>query len=179
MVTFSRRFPSRQASLQVLAAFALPIFVWSVVNVLESFPAWILRYNIWDLLGIFAYTQVYALIEAIIACALLVILAAILPARIFRERFVAVGSMVAILVSLWFIFLHLNDNRIRALTAKQFLSLSVLVFGLAFIVAIVATDRFTKLNNVLDSAVQRISVLSYLFLSFGVISLAIIIARNI
>lgn len=171
------RFAPREQIILLFAACVFIIHVWSIVNVLREVPAWVLRLNYWDLFGVIAYTQVYALIESVIVIVVLIVIAALLPAKLFRNKFVAVGTMIVVVTSIWFILAHYNDEVIRLWGAKQFI-----IFLLIFIVSLLAPylliQRYPKLENTISSIVQRIAVLAYVYVTLDIISIFIIIIRN-
>jgi positive regulator of sigma E activity len=57
--------------------------------------------NFWDVVGILAYTQTVGLLESAMVLLVLILLGAILPARLFRDEFVAQGSMLVLLTLGW------------------------------------------------------------------------------
>ena len=172
------RFASREQLILLFAACVFIIHVWAIISVLREVPAWVLRLNYWDLIGVIAYTQLYALAESIVVFLVLIIIAAILPAKLFREKLVALGTMVVIVSSIWFIFAHYNDQVIRLWGAKQFLFV-FLAFLVSILIPYVLIQRYPKIADIIDSIVGRVAVLAYVYVFLDVISIIIIVIRNI
>ena len=101
MATFRNRFPSRRDTLLVLTACAFPIHLWSILSVLRLIPSWAQHNSTWDIIGIVAYTQVFALFETLLLLVCLLLIGAILPARWFRARFVASSGLIVWVAASW------------------------------------------------------------------------------
>lgn len=72
MAALRERFASTRDTLLVFATCAFSVFLVSILTVLRSLPAWMLRMSAWDLVGAFAYTQALALLDTLLLfCGLL------------------------------------------------------------------------------------------------------------
>jgi hypothetical protein len=178
LVTSKPRLPSRNDLFLGYAACAFPIFIWSIYHVLEQLPSWLLRLNTWDLIGAVAYTQAFALVESMITCFLLVIPTMILPGRFFRNKFPSIATAVISLTSLWFILAHNNDQTIRLWGAKQFLIWGV-VYAITVVASIFLVYKFEILHRIIDAILQRLSMLSSIYVFIGVVSFIVVIVRNL
>jgi hypothetical protein len=171
------RFASTQNLTLVFSTCAFPIYVWSILHVLYQVPAWVMQLNTWDLIGLIAYTQAFALIETIVVFFMLVLLSAILPAWFLRDRFVAQASMIILLSSAWSIVLFYNTEIINRATRKT------LVFWFAAYLASIGVfyvpiQRCKKLEALIRSIVERLQVLSFVYVTVGFLSVIIVILRN-
>ena len=93
------RFPNRKEALLVMSACIFPIHFWVTIVFLYNFPSLILKANIWQILGVLAYTLVFALFESLLLFGFLALLAAVLPRRFFKERFVYLGTFLALVIA--------------------------------------------------------------------------------
>ena len=170
------RFPTTRSMTLVFSACAFPVFVWSILRILEHVPGWLIQLNTWDLIGLISYTQAFALLETLSVFTLLVLLSAILPARFLRAKFEAQASMIILLSAVWAIFLFYNTeviykpNRIRAL----WLALYMASIGAVYLLI----QRYDRLETRICSIVERLQVLSFAYIFIGFLSLIIIIVRN-
>ncbi len=159
-------------------AAVFPIHVWSLINVTREVPAWILRLSISELVGVVAYAQLYALLDTLLIFIPLLLLAALLPATLFRNKFVAMGTAVIFISSAWFIFLHMNGQIIEQ---RQFVVLGI--WGVSYLLILAAAFVFIRKNQKLETAivsfVQRVSILSVLYLIIDLLSLVVIVVRNV
>lgn len=178
MVTFKNRLASNQDLALVFSICAFPIYVWSIFNVLKEVPAWLLRLSAWDLIGIIAYTQLFALLESVLVFVALIILGGVLPARLFRDKFVPQSSMAVLLTSSWVMLAHsysgiFNPDRVKQLAL--WFALYLISLGLAY----AAVQRYQKLQALLRAFGNRLMVLSSVYIAIGVLSAAVVVLRNV
>jgi hypothetical protein len=172
------RFASREQLILLFAACVFIIHVWSIISVLREVPAWVLRLNFWDLIGVIAYTQLYALAESVVVFLVLIIVAAVLPSKLFRDKLVALGTMVVLITSIWFVFAHYYDHVIRLWGLRQFLFV-FLAFLVSILIPYVLIQRYSKIADIIVRIIEFISVLAYVYVFLDVISIIIIVIRNI
>lgn len=177
MATFRDRFPSRREVSLLFAACVFPTHVWSIVRLLHEVPAWILRLSTWDLVGAIAYTQTFALIETAVILLGMVSLAAILPTRIFRDRLVAKGSVFVFVSALWAVVVHLGAARLWN-SGRELLAWSMIYLASVGL-SCVLVHRQPKLQGWVNSAVERILPLSLIYVCVDVLSVTIVILRNV
>jgi hypothetical protein len=179
---FKRRGIRREDILLVFAACVLPVYIWSFYNLLNEMPAFVLRLNVSELIGTSGYVLAFALAESILFfLALLValfLLALILPKKLWGDHFMAIGSMLAIIVSAVAMYVQLNYDRVIKLTLRRTVFDLGLV-GLAFIVYYVLILRFPRFESAIRSIARTVSVLSVFYALLGCLSVLIVIFRNI
>ena len=162
----------------MFAAIALPVFAWSILNVLREMPSWVLRLNTWDLVGVIAYTQAFALIETLAVLVTVILIAAVLPAKLFRDHFVAVGSSLVFVAAVWAIAYHLSPVDVTDMARQQ-----LLLVGLASATSITlvygVVTHSSRIETLVQSATERVSVLSFIYAGIGALSLFLIITRNL
>lgn len=81
------------------SACIFPIHIWTTIVFLYNFPSLILKANLWQILGVLAYALVFALFESLLLFGFLVLLAAMLPRKAFLQRFVPMGTLLALVIS--------------------------------------------------------------------------------
>jgi hypothetical protein len=178
LATFRGRFVSREQFFYAFAASVIVVQVWAILNLLKELPAWILRLSLWELAGVIAYTQAFALLESLLITGVLVVLAALLPARLFRERFVSLSATLVTLAAIWAIFIHYNDKILQG--KGGLLTVLWLVAMLAsFVLAYLLVLRFPKVDHAITNFMQRASVLAMVYVFVGIASFLIVIARNL
>ena len=177
MAIFRSRFPSRPAVLYAFVACVFPIHVWSIINILRTVPSWILSMDIWQLIGVIAYTQAFALLESIIVFLILLFLAIILPAKWLRDRFVAQVCMAVFLATAWAILAHFYGQNYGIWVIKRFL-LSMVPLLVLIIVFSILIYRFKSLQKIIDAFVEHLLVLSFLYVGIDILSIMVILFRN-
>ncbi len=175
MATYKRIAPWRELML-VFAVCAFPVYSWSIYYFLERMPAWLYYLDSWEVLSIFAYTQVFAFVESLVITLGLLVVAALLP-FCFRCHFVAVASVLALLVTVAAVILQFNDDELRALALIPVL-LTVGLMG-SVIGLLLLVYRQPQVQQRVEALAERLSVLLYLYLPLSLLGLVIVIMRNL
>jgi hypothetical protein len=176
LAIFRNRFASIQDIVLVFAACIAPICSWSILQFLEELRAWLFYLSSWDVISIFAYTQALALLESATVLLIVILLGAILPARFLRDRFVAQGSMVVLLTLGWAIATQYKiiPRGFRP-PARKFFLLYLASIGVSWVLI----HRYKRLEESIDSFVERLTVLLYVYIPTTFLSVIIVMFRNI
>lgn len=171
---------------------AFPIHLWTIILVLRDF-AWVAeRTNAWDAFGVAAYGMVFAFIESLFVFAIVALLGLLLPKQWDESKRVALLGILVFTVAIWAILgqlFFLLGFRFPALIL-QFLAASshplrllyAGLLGLVSLTLIVPVYLFIRSVSVFRSVnylMERLAVLSAIYLVFDGISLIIIIIRNL
>jgi hypothetical protein len=178
LVTFRERLPTLSGAGDLFAVCAFPIYIWSIIAVLREVPAWILRLPLWDVVGLVAYTQAFALVESILFFAGVVGLSLVLPAAWLRQRLPLQGLLLVVVATVAAATFHYAEHTLRSFGILG-LGFLVLMPLLLFALGSYLVRRYGWLEKGALAFVRRISVLSYLYVSIGFVGLLIVIARNI
>lgn len=176
-ISKSRRIPRNELIL-VFAAVAFPVYTWGVIRFLEQLPAWLYYLNVWHVLSIFAYTQVFALVESLLIAVVLVLVAIVLPAGLFRNAFVPTATAIILLNAAWALVIQYNDGALRQLPARQ-LALWAAAYAISLLTTWFLLRRWRPFRQTLHTLAEKISVLLYLYLLLSAASLLIMLIRNL
>jgi hypothetical protein len=174
----SARVPTYRESLLVFAVCAFAVYNWSLLQFSEKVPGWLFYLTIWDVLGILAYSLVFALLESGLVVGALWLLAAILPTRFLRERFVAVGVIVVLVTAAFAILAHLNDNLFRQSSLPMLLLWGLIYLGTIAIASFLLA-RSGRLQSLAMALAERLSVLLIIYLPVSLLSLIVVVVRNL
>ena len=177
-MTLRRRFASREYLISAFAVCVFVIHVWAIYNLLREVPAWVLRLSFTELIGVIAYTQVFALLESILIFLLLIGLGALLPAGWYRNRFGSLSAAIVLVTSAWFIAAQYNDNLLSGSGLKG-LAIWAATYLIALGIAFGGVHYFKKVDAVLNGFAQRVLVLSVLYLVVDIFSIFVVIFRNV
>ena len=174
MVTYKQRF-SRQNLFALFVACAFPVHVWAIIGLLNQIPAWILRVNLWELTGMIGLTLMFTLLESLIVTVGVVVLAALIPGKWFTEKMVVLSAWFIWLTSIVSMIAHLQESLMRSF------------FGIVIVAAYLAlilgsywlVRRFPKFEAGMKSFIERLAVLTALYLFLDVVGLVIVIIRNV
>jgi hypothetical protein len=162
----------------LFAVCAFPVYIWSIIAALREVPAWILRLPLWDVVGLVAYTQVFALLESGFLFLGIVVLSLILPAAWLRQRLPVQGLLLVLAATAAAVVFHYAEDALRGLGVIGLAGLALLPLVL-FGGGSYAVRRSPRLETAARAFVERVSVLSYLYVFVSVVGLIIVIARNL
>ena len=95
------RVPTKREAALLFVACVFPTHVWTMLHFLREVPAYLRRMDLVDVLGVLAYTQVFALLESVVLLGLLILISIALPRRLFKDKFVPQGTVLIFTMFLW------------------------------------------------------------------------------
>jgi len=173
----SRRLSPGDLSLS-FGAIAFPIHVWAIINILAIFPAWLLRLTIWELAGAISYPLVDALLESCILWIGLVGLSCVLPKKWLADKFVALSSALVWLLAAWAALVQFIYKSILQWEPIQMLP-GLLLVAISFGLVTWLVQRYGRLEGLIRRLTQGLAVLTYFYLIFDLLGLAVVIIRNL
>jgi hypothetical protein len=178
----ARRLPGRSEALPVFSLAVFYIYSWTIFRMFYELPSWLYYLDLAKILVLVAYAMMFALVESVLLLVFTCLVCMLLPARIFRRRFVPQGSLLVSLVC----FAAVTAQR-RLGWILQMQSWQIIVVPLAFILLSIAVlflaawifDRYARIPGFLQGFAERVSVFAYLYLPVGLLSLLVVIFRNL
>jgi hypothetical protein len=170
---------------------AFPIHGWSIYLILQD-VGWIAeRTNAWDSVGYAGYSLGFALIESALIFLIVLLLGYLLPTRWKQKTQVALLSVLFFVVAFWAIAgqvyfildkeppgllfrILYNTNRFGAITFPIFL----LIILASVALPIIYLPRSEKFEKIVYEVVDRLMVLSALYIVFDVFGVLVVIYRN-
>lgn len=181
------RLPQRSEALPVFATLVFCVYSWTLYRFFYQLPSWLNYLNLGGVAIIAAYVLSFALFESAVMMVFVLALNFVFPLRIFRQRFVTQGSMVALALSAAAVLLQrkigiLYDLQLWQLVAAPFIVLAVLV--MLILLAPLVYDRLTFkgskiLPRLLNEIAERMVVFTYIYVPLGLIGWVIVIIRNV
>ena len=157
---------------------ALPVFAWAIVSYLYAFPGFVLRLTIWDLIGTASYMLAFAMLESWIITAPFVLLAIILPAPLLKDRFVVFTAIIVVVSSIW--IMYANYHQINLADWDLVQSWPTLVLYLVSLaIPVMLVTRTKRLEEMVESAIQRVAVLVYVYAALACVGFLVILIRNL
>lgn len=180
MDTFKRRLASKKEYFQLFLVCAFTVHVWAIIDYLQQVPELDLRMNVLQMAGVAAYVLVFALFESLLAFGLLFVVSLMLPARLLKDRILPVGSIFILMVAIPAYLIHLYSIwHIHQLDMKQWVMLwaavGVLLMGL--IIYWMVSNK--KVEQAICSGIERLSVLSLVYLTADLAGGLLILFRNL
>jgi len=134
------------------------------------------------LLVMFTYVVSFSLAESLFLMAFVVFLCLVFPGRVFKQHFIAQGTVQVLIISIITYFIRqrielFQKFEIWKLLAIPLVALAVIL--LSVVVFAVIFNRFIKVPQLIESLADRMTIFAYLYLPLGVLGLAVVILRNI
>jgi len=180
----SRKLPTRNEIILLFLACVIPIHIWSIINILREIPRYLQYLTIGEIIIIFAYTQAFALFESLIVTVLLILFCLVLPARFFRDWFLSQGILIVYITTIWAILYHFQVRIVQGLSPSlvTYMALiwlwAMMYFGVLF-GSLILIRKKEDFEQKIISFIDRLSVLSAVYIIIDVVSIFIVLMRNI
>ncbi|MFM8320214.1 MAG: hypothetical protein ACKOC5_04790 [Chloroflexota bacterium] len=190
-VRLTNRLPSRQDLHLVLHVCVLPGHMWLWLLFLYRLPNFLLNMRLGEIGIVLAYMVSAALLETLLLCALLVLLAFLLPRRFYLDQFAAQSAYIVILAALAAVVLQVFYSGILTTSiAKQargglsgMFPWAIAAAGVVFILVLVSLPfglrRWPRLASGAVGFEDRLSVLAWFFLTIDGIGLVVVMVRSL
>ncbi len=188
---FTQRY-SKQGLWSLFLMCAFPLHFWTLILVFRDIQWMTERTNFWDALGVASYAMVFAFLESLLLFLILTLLGFLVPTQWTRETRIALLTVLFLILSVWamlsqlyflaavqtpgwFIFLMARTGHpVRILYALALILVTPTLALPAWFA--LRSEKFLKSVN---SLIERLSLLSGLYLFFDVVGLIIVIIRNL
>jgi hypothetical protein len=183
-MTIAQRIPTAPERRLILAAVVVPLYTWAVVMFFNALPSYLLRMTIGSALSILAYVLSLALIESLLVTGVLFFVCLALPSRFFKDHCVPQGAVIIWVMFFWTIPVHFqkpfmdrigwNFNIYYPVVVVWVVSIVAALFGFSYLVR-----RKPGFAATLVDIADRLTVLSSLYIFVSIISLVVVIIRNL
>lgn len=163
-----------------MAVFGVAVFAcfsWTILGFLNKLSSFILRFTFAEIAEIFAFMMAFALLESLLVTGFVVLLAVLLPPSWLKEGF-PVKGLIMIVTS------GIASILFQQLIPDDFPSTLWFVLGLAVPLALIVFLNFfisshPKIWNILLNIQDRISIMLYVYVPLGLVSLIVYLYRNL
>ena len=178
-MSLKSRIPTIQQISAVYGVITIIIYGWTMLQFFWRLPSWNNFFTAGDIFTVLAYSMATNLLESLTVLLVPLLLCIILPGKWFKEVFVSKGSWMVVLGLGYTMYLSRQlsaniDNNYPAQLIQLTLVVGVLIFCLTFLL-----DRVSLLRKLMEEIADRASIFSYIFIPVSLISLLVVIARNI
>ena len=172
--------PPRREVVGILGVVVFAVHSWTVRGFLFNLPSFILKYRAGEILAVLAYHMAFAFLESLCVTVSLLILGALLPAPWLRQGFVYKGFLILIAASAAAIFLqysYVSETFVFEGPGRGAF-LAELGVGLAtFLALFILCVRSVRVQKVLASLVDQISIMLFIYLPLDVLGLLVVSVR--
>jgi hypothetical protein len=166
----SKLFPPWKEIYLVFSVCVFPIHSWAFIIFLYHLPALIKKASKWQVIGVFAYSFSVAFVESILLT-FFILLIGMIPIIFIKERFVFLGTSLALILSSWIILINIQGEMVR----NWLISPLLIVIILFFLYTFMRPSQTKKAKSV----AERLTIISSLFVVIDIFCILIVIIRNI
>jgi hypothetical protein len=176
------KLPTRLEIFPVYSVILFVTFTWTLYVIFWTLPSWMGDMNLWRILDLAAYILSFALIESVFIMLGILLLAFLLPARLFRDHFIPQGSVLAVMLGVgsYFVQPHLGNLR---MVRNLYLAVIPFIFlgGVVLLLTLFSLvfERAQNVTNIITTFAERMTVFSYFYLPLGMISVVISVFKII
>lgn len=183
MKNIQERIPNKLQIVHVFASITFPVYSWATYWALHFVPSLLKSLTILETLIVIAYVYVTALVEIIVLLLSLLIFTVIMPITWLKKGFVAKGTVLMWLIFISAIVAQYNIGYIRVRSdLRDFMIYIPIVIGIWIVLMLVFSfliSRFPGVEKSVDSLSHRLIAFLYIYIPISILSLIIVIVRNL
>jgi hypothetical protein len=175
-----QRLPPRTSIVSVYAVTCFIVYSWTILIAFWKFPSWLYYLTVDEIMGINAYAFAVNLLESIFVLGILLFLCVILPASFLKNDFTVRGTIILVCL-LGSAMLHLYVNR-DGESLENFIATMQIWWASTLVVLAVllgVSMKVQRVRAVVANIADRLIILLYVFMPLSLISIIIIILRNV
>jgi len=175
LVFIRNRFPHRSEIISVLGIAVFVCHSWTILGFLNRLSSFILYLTTAEIAEVFAFMMAFALLESLLITAVLAVLSAILPSKWFRDGFAYKGFIFMVVMTLAAIIFQKNLKAVfpPPTTLALYGALPLLLAA----VLIGAIYRMPRVQRILLSIADRFSIMLFLYVPIGVLSMVVVLGN--
>jgi hypothetical protein len=164
--------------------------VWSIINLLRVVPSLLLMASTSEIIGVVAYTLVFTLLESILILGFVLIASLVFPSKLFKGKFTATMASLVLFTAVWSLPFHFGGTILLFIT--QFVQGMALIFlivvflslwGTFYIIVLLKLPKSLSSDENLETKVvsfmERLVVLSAIYMVFDILGVIVVSIRNI
>lgn len=173
-----KRLPNIEAILPVYAILVFILYGWETIAFFWKVPAWLFYLGLGEVGVIYSYGVVNEFVESLAYLILLLMLAAILPASILKEKFQTRATLIALfllgsvyLISYLIAFQEVERVKAALFTISTGMVLDILLLWLS--------AKFAFLERAIIFLTNQVTIFLYVYAPITAIALVVILIRNL
>lgn len=164
----------RSGMIAVLTACAVPLHLWALFLIVAAIPQWLLRLNQGQIIGSVGYSLALTLVETLVVFAVVMALLLILPKRLIEPAAIPLAAafvLISLAFMVYILYIPFGD--------EMKLALGVVGYVVALVAAWFAIKRWPRLARIINSVIDRLIPLAFLYIVFDLLGLILVIVRNV
>lgn len=179
MKVFSK-IPTWQEILPVFSLILFVVYSFTIYRMLFQIPSWLYSHTKPDIFFLAIYVFAVAFIECLLVLVFIIVLNLIMPRKIFRDQFLAQGSLMVIACTIWALILKYKID-IFGLRGLRAVSELILLFVLSLLIIMVVSSflmkRYARIKSMIQVVSDRMIIFAWIYAPVGMVSFAIVLVR--
>ncbi len=174
-------FPSRREIFPVFSMVVFVVFTWSIYRMTWQLQSWLFIVNLKQVFILAAYVLAFGLLESLVMLGFVLFLALVVPARFFKDKFIAQGTALVGILTLGAIIIQNYPNLFDGMSLAQLALVPVLILaGITIFLLLFSTifDHYKGVTQRIVAFADRLTVFSYIYIPLSLIGLIVVIVRN-
>lgn len=173
------RLPTLRDIISVFAVITFMIQAWTINLFFGQLSSWTNFLDLGEILSIFSYRIAESFIESLIILGLLVLVAIILPQRIFRNVFLARGAAFAMIFLCSIIVFWKRFQSDPGVLMADYIQLWTFASLLLALLISYASTKYQALVDFFEWISESMTVFLYFLIPLSLISVTVVVIRNI
>jgi len=192
MTDFKTQLYSRQGLWSLFLMCAFPLHFWTLLLAFRDISWLTERSNLWDAIGVASYGLVFAFVESLMVFLIVALLGLLISTKWEEARRVALLSTLMLALSLWAMYgqayfiwnMSPSDLVLKLMTQsghpyRIIFGITLIEVALTVAVSAFLVLRWDKFFHFMKEAIDRLSLLTSLYLALDFFGLVIVVIRNI
>lgn len=165
--------------MQVIAVTAVGLYGWTTYRFLQKLPSWLFYLRPGGTFANYSHAVVFNLLEVLVFVGTILLINILLPAKLFRHRFVARASLFSILIlgCLIYLALAIGESKTSQFPLELF-GWALLVVPAILVLAILLPSN-DRIRKIIEGFADRLVIFLYVLLPVTVVGLLIFLLNNV
>lgn len=155
------------------------VYAWTLLWFFWKVPSWLYFLNAGEILTALAYSLATNFAESLVVLCGPLFLALVMPAKWFRDVFVARGAMLSIAGLGYMMYLANQFTDKSGYPSESLRPWTLLLVAAAIAVLVYIFGRIALLRRILEAIADRISIFVYVLVPLSIISVLVVIIRSL
>ncbi|GAB4565928.1 MAG: hypothetical protein Fur0017_03880 [Anaerolineales bacterium] len=179
MTFFKDRIPQIQQIIPVFAVTCMMFFGWTTFRFAQKLSSFLLYLQVDEIISVYSYALVTDFLESLIYIIVIVAIGFVLPKRLFRESFIARGSLLSLLGIGYLMYLAIVIGQSKSMEFPWDIVAWAPAWTLGILLTSITLPVFTPLKSVIESFADRAIIFLYILVPLSALSALIVIINQL
>ena len=179
MSVLKDRLPQLQQIIPVFAVTSMMFFGWTAFRFSQKLPSLLLYLGLDEIISIYSYALTTDFLESMIYSIVISVVGFVLPKRLFRESFIARGSLLSLLGVGYLMYLAFIVGQSKSMEFPWDVIVWAPAWAVAILLASIVLPFIAPIRTVVESFADRAIIFLYILMPLSAVSILIVIVNQI